>query len=92
MIARVRVLLPSSCNGGLWAAVRRRCHVNHGVTVQYRDLRSDVVNSFAAVFEQFVASTVWHVLKLSALRVARIWVAPVEEILVKEGRWKLSKA
>jgi len=26
------------------------------------------------------------------VRVARIWVAPVEEILVKEGRWKLSKA
>ena len=42
-----------------------------------------------------VASTVSHVLELSAVlwvRVARIWVAPVEEILVKEGRWKLSKA
>jgi hypothetical protein len=42
-----------------------------------------------------VASTVSHVLELWAVlwvRVARIWVAPVVAILVKEGRWKVSKA
>ncbi len=41
------------------------------------------MNSFSC--PKVVASTVWHVLKLSALRVARIWVAPAEEILVKKA-------
>jgi hypothetical protein len=57
--------------------------------------RRDVENSFSCQNVYVVASTVSHVLELSAVlwvRVARIWVAPVEEILVKEGRWKLSKA
>ena len=45
--------------------------------------------------QNVVASTASHVLQLSAVlwvRDARIWVAPVVEILVTEGRWKLSKA
>jgi hypothetical protein len=94
-IARVRVVIPSLCNGGSRAALRRRCHVNCWQKGCCRGVRKDAVNSFSRQKVNVVASTVSHVLELSAVlwvRVARIWVTPVTEILVKEGRWKLSKA
>jgi hypothetical protein len=94
-IARVRVVIPSLCNGGSRAALRRRCHVNCSRRGCCLGVRKDGVNSFSCQKVNIVASTVSHMLELSAVlwvRVARIWGCARCEILVKEGRWKLSEA
>lgn len=75
-IARVRVVVLSLCTGGSWAAMRRRCHVNCGLRESCRGVRKDGVNSFSCQMPNVVASTVSHVLELSAVlwvRDARIW-------------------